>query len=90
MKMKKELSRRTLGILPTIHTHLLSTCWFDVDILIHVDQIDGGQRVEVLQTKLYERGHSNHPELQYLSNVDNWPKKSDYRQKNSLDDSWLQ
>lgn len=29
----------------------LSTCWFNVDDFIHVDQINGGQRVQVPQAK---------------------------------------
>lgn len=37
------------------------TCWFDIDIFIHVDKPNGGQRVEIPQTKFYtiERKQSN-------------------------------
>lgn len=34
---------------------LSSTCRFDVDVFIHVNQSNGGQSIKVPQAKIYER-----------------------------------
>lgn len=65
MKQKSEVKKKQEK--KHVLTSFFSTCWFDVDILIHVNQTNGGQGVEVPQTQFYERTGETTITLNYNS-----------------------